>query len=59
MRNWQAFDPRTHCDHDLICRYVIGFRLDDGDVWPVAYALKEWSPVAAKKVAELVKAAIS
>jgi uncharacterized protein YdhG (YjbR/CyaY superfamily) len=33
--------------------------LDDGDVWPVSYALKKWSPIAEKKVAELVKAAIS
>ena len=33
--------------------------LDDGDVWPVSYALKKWSPMAEKKVAELVKAAIS
>ena len=34
-------------------------RLDDADEWPVSYALKEWSPMAEKKVAELVKAAIS
>ena len=35
--------------------------LDDGDVWPVTYALnlKKWSPMVEKKVAELVKAAIS
>jgi uncharacterized protein YdhG (YjbR/CyaY superfamily) len=32
---------------------------DDGDMWPVAYALKKWSPMVEKKVAELVKAAIS
>jgi uncharacterized protein YdhG (YjbR/CyaY superfamily) len=41
---------------------TLGFQdaanLDDGDVWPVAYALKKWSPVVEKKVAELVKAAI-
>jgi uncharacterized protein YdhG (YjbR/CyaY superfamily) len=34
-------------------------KLDDGDMWPVAYALKKWSPVVEKKVVELVKAAIS
>jgi len=28
-------------------------------VWPVSYALKKWSPLVEKKVAELVKAAIS
>ena len=42
---------------------ALGFQdtanLDDGDVWPVTYALKKWSPVVQKKVAELVKAAIS
>src|SRR6266568_7932957 len=42
---------------------TLGFQdaanLDDGDVWPVSYALQKWSPVAEKKVAELVKAAIS
>ena len=42
---------------------TLGFQesanLDDGDIWPVSYALKKWSPMAEKKVAELVKAAIS
>jgi uncharacterized protein YdhG (YjbR/CyaY superfamily) len=33
--------------------------LDDGDIWPVSYALQEWSAEVEKKVAELVKAAIS
>jgi len=42
---------------------TLGFQdvanLDDGDMWPVSYALKKWSPTVEKKVAELVKAAIS
>jgi uncharacterized protein YdhG (YjbR/CyaY superfamily) len=42
---------------------TLGFQdaanLDDGDVWPVAYALIEWSPTVEKKITELVKAAIS
>jgi uncharacterized protein YdhG (YjbR/CyaY superfamily) len=42
---------------------TLGFQdaanLDNGDIWPVAYALKKWSPRAEKKVIELVKAAIS
>ena len=42
---------------------TLGFQdaanLDDGDVWPVSYALKGWSPRVEKKVTELVKAAIS
>jgi uncharacterized protein YdhG (YjbR/CyaY superfamily) len=33
--------------------------LDDGEMWPVSYALTQWSPAVEKKVAELVKAAIS
>ena len=33
--------------------------LDDGDMWPVSYALTKWSPAVEKKVIELVKAAIS
>jgi uncharacterized protein YdhG (YjbR/CyaY superfamily) len=42
---------------------TLGFQeaahLDDGGMWPVAYALQDWSPEVAKKVAELVKAAVS
>ena len=33
--------------------------LDDGDMWPVGFALTKWSPAVEKKVAELVRAAIS
>jgi hypothetical protein len=32
---------------------------DDGNLWPVSYALQTWSPVVEKRVIELVKAAIS
>jgi uncharacterized protein YdhG (YjbR/CyaY superfamily) len=42
---------------------TLGFQdaanLDDGDMWPVSYALKDWSPVVEKKIVELVTAAIS
>jgi uncharacterized protein YdhG (YjbR/CyaY superfamily) len=42
---------------------TLGFQdsanLDDGDLWPVAYALGSWSPVVEKKVVKLVQAAIS
>ena len=42
---------------------TLGFQdaanLDDGDLWPVSYALRQWSPVVEKRVVELVKAAIS
>jgi uncharacterized protein YdhG (YjbR/CyaY superfamily) len=33
--------------------------LDEGDVWPVSYAIGKWSPEVAKKVAGLVEAAVS
>jgi uncharacterized protein YdhG (YjbR/CyaY superfamily) len=33
--------------------------LDDGDLWPVSYALQDWSPVVETKVVALVQAAIS
>jgi uncharacterized protein YdhG (YjbR/CyaY superfamily) len=42
---------------------TLGFQdaanLDDGDLWPVAYAIQKWSAAVEKKVAELVKAAVS
>ncbi len=42
---------------------TLGFQeaanLDDGDLWPVSYALHKWSAVVEKKVVELVKAAVS
>jgi uncharacterized protein YdhG (YjbR/CyaY superfamily) len=31
--------------------------LDDGDIWPVVYALTTWSPAVEKKVVALVKTA--
>jgi len=33
--------------------------LDDGDVWPVGFAIVTWTPEVEKKVGELVAAAIS
>ena len=42
---------------------TLGFQdaanLDDGDLWPVAYALQKWSAAAENKVTELVQAAVS
>jgi uncharacterized protein YdhG (YjbR/CyaY superfamily) len=42
---------------------TLGFQesanLDDGDLWPVSYALKKWSPTVEKRVVALVKAAMS
>ncbi|MCG2799884.1 MAG: hypothetical protein L6367_15270 [Cellulomonas sp.] len=42
---------------------TLGFQdtahLDDGELWPVAYALAAWTPAVEEKVAALVRAAIS
>jgi uncharacterized protein YdhG (YjbR/CyaY superfamily) len=42
---------------------TLGFQdtanLDDGGIWPVSYALLEWSDEVERKVVELVKSAIS
>jgi uncharacterized protein YdhG (YjbR/CyaY superfamily) len=42
---------------------TLGFQdaanLDDGDMWPVSYALTKWSPKVEKKIVELVTSAIS
>jgi uncharacterized protein YdhG (YjbR/CyaY superfamily) len=33
--------------------------LDDGELWPVSFALRAWSPAVEQKVAELLNAAVS
>ena len=42
---------------------TLGFQdtanLDDGDLWPVSYALLKWSNAVEKKIVELVKSAIA
>src|SRR4051794_32516111 len=42
---------------------TLGFQdtanLDNGDMWPVAYAIKQWSPAAEQKIIALVQAAVS
>jgi uncharacterized protein YdhG (YjbR/CyaY superfamily) len=34
-------------------------RLDEGDMWPVSFALTRWTPEVEARVAELVRAAVS
>lgn len=42
---------------------TLGFQdtanLDDGDLWPVAYALRVWTPAVQERVVALVQAALS
>lgn len=33
--------------------------LDDGDMWPIMFALQKWTPAVEKKVVQLVKKAVS
>src|ERR1035441_981761 len=73
-KTWYGMPAYTNADGKVVVffqdagkfsyRYsTLGFQeaanLDDGDMWPVSYALREWSPVVEKRVIELVKAAIS
>ena len=73
-KTWYGMPAYTNADGKVVVffqdsgkfnyRYsTLGFQdaanLDVGDVWPVAYALKKWSPIVENKVTELVKAAIS
>jgi uncharacterized protein YdhG (YjbR/CyaY superfamily) len=73
-KTWYGMPAYTNADGKVVVffqdsgkfnyRYsTLGFQdaanLDDGDLWPVSYALRQWSPVVEKKVVELVKAAIS
>jgi uncharacterized protein YdhG (YjbR/CyaY superfamily) len=73
-KTWYGMPAYANADDKLVVffqdsgkfkyRYsTLGFQeaasLDDGDLWPVSYAIQAWSPEVEKRVAELVKAAIS
>ena len=73
-RTWYGMPAYTNADGKVVVffqdagkfnyRYsTLGFQdtanLDNGDLWPVSYALRKWSPAVEKKVVELVRAAVS
>jgi uncharacterized protein YdhG (YjbR/CyaY superfamily) len=73
-RTWYGMPAYANADDKVVVffknagkfgyRYsTLGFQeaanLDDGDLWPVEFALQKWSAPVEKKVAELVKAAVS
>ena len=73
-RTWYGMPAYTNADGKIVVffqdagkfsyRYsTLGFQdaanLDDGDMWAASFALKKWSPTVEKKVAALVKAAVS
>ena len=73
-RTWYGMPAYANADGKVVVffqdsgkfgvRYsTLGFQdpahLDDGAMWPVSYALTDWTPAVEKKVTELVRAAIS
>jgi uncharacterized protein YdhG (YjbR/CyaY superfamily) len=73
-RTWYGMPAYANADGKVVVffqdsgkfkyRYsTLGFQdaanLDDGDLWPVSYALQQWSPAVEKKIVELVTASIS
>jgi uncharacterized protein YdhG (YjbR/CyaY superfamily) len=58
-KTWYGMPAYANADGKVVVFFQDAANLDDGDVWPVSYALKKWSPMVEKKVAGLVRAAIS
>jgi len=73
-KTWYGMPAYANADGKVVVFYqdsgkfnyrysTLGFQdaanLDDGDLWPVAYAVQAWSPAVEKKVIELVRAAVS
>ena len=73
-RTWYGMPAYAQPDGKLICffkaaskfdgRYaMLGFEdaaaLDDGPMWPVVFAIVEWTPAVEKKVVALVKTAVA
>ena len=58
-KTWYGMPAYTNADGKIVVFFQDAANLDDGDLWPVSYALQDWSPAVEKKVVALVKAAIS
>lgn len=73
-RTWYGMPAYAQPDGKLICffkaaskfdgRYaMLGFEdaaaLDEGPMWPVVFAIVEWTPAVEKKVVALVKTAVA
>ena len=73
-KTWYGMPAYANDDGKIVCFYQsaqkfgtrygsLGFNdsamLDDGDFWPVAFALKELTPAIEAKIAAIVKKAVS
>ena len=73
-KTWYGMPAYAKEDGKLVCffkaaskfdgRYaMLGFEdeaaLDDGSMWPVVFAIVEWTPAVEKKLAALVKTAVA
>jgi uncharacterized protein YdhG (YjbR/CyaY superfamily) len=73
-KTWYGMPAYANADGKVVCffkaaakfdgRYaVLGFEdaasLDEGPMWPVVFAIVEWTPAVEKKVAALVKTAVA
>lgn len=74
VKTWYGMPAYSNADGKVVLffqdsgkfnyRYsTLGFQdtanLDDGDIWPVSYAIQKWTPAVKKKVVALVQAALS
>jgi uncharacterized protein YdhG (YjbR/CyaY superfamily) len=73
-KTWYGMPAYANADGKVVCffkaaakfegRYaVLGFEdaatLDEGPMWPVVFAIVEWTPAVEKKVGALVKTAVA
>ena len=73
-KTWYGMPAYANADGKVVVFYqdsgkfnyrysTLGFQdtanIDEGDMWPVSYALQAWTPDVEKRVVELVKAAVS
>ena len=73
-RTWYGMPAYAQPDGKLVCFYkaaskfdgryaMLGFEdaatLDDGPMWPVVFAIVEWTPAVEKKIVALVKTAVA
>jgi len=73
-KTWYGMPAYANTDGNLVCFYkaaakfegryaVLGFEdsamLDDGPMWPVVFAIVEWTPAVEKEIVSLVKAAVA